>query len=473
MTSDYTLQRVGNKGDYRLIGLENVDSLDVFLNEVNEATRLWIEDLKVFAMTSQPKQSPGDYNRFKCEIDADHQMRPMQVLLVYGKKVKSLALAVERVLSLPDSCQDRVVEFSGLVGGASKNLIFLPMQLEKLLTVHVTRSYMFTCFDLSPQQAIALAKNNLEGIRFCSISDKGKALVKYLEHNNEKRTLGVYLHQFNNAWNNIVTFLSRSPYPVFEELFFDPCHDTNAGCNALLVQANVKSIAVTLSPNIIRKSKAFEPLLHALYDGTLVSPTLRVCFDTHDPDQDENLHFYETAIQALFIAISSAKCQLKELHLQLAHVAHQDTLRLIVEEYLPRMLQLNKSLETLGIEFLEKLTLDIIAKHPRLRNIVFVPFEEPTLREYGFLREWYPKHPSHHIWFEHMTTILPHEGRRVVTKCPVKEWQKFVFFCQFKRLRRVKNERVRSHLLVAALANHSNSPQQIYFLLSGNQDILM
>jgi hypothetical protein len=265
MTSDYTIKRVGNKGDYRLIGLEKVENLDVFLNEVDEATRLWIEDLKVFAMTSQPKQSPGDYTRFKCEIDTDHQMRPTQVLLFYGKKVKSLALAVERVLSLPDLCQDRSVEFLDLAGGTSKNLIFLPAQLEKLLTLHATRSYMFTCFDLSPQQAILLARHNLEGVRFCSISDKGEALVKYLEHNNDKRTFGAYMHQFNNAWNNIVTFLTRAPYPIFEELLFDPCHNTNAGCNALIVQANVKSIAITLSPITTRTRKAsFEPLLHAL-----------------------------------------------------------------------------------------------------------------------------------------------------------------------------------------------------------------
>ncbi|GAX15845.1 hypothetical protein FisN_2Lh431 [Fistulifera solaris] len=247
MNSDYTIKRIGNKGDYRLIGLEKVESLDVFLNEVDEATRLWIEDLKVLAMTSQPKQSPGDYIRFKCEIDTDHPIRPTQVLLFYGKKVKSLALAVERVLSLPDVGQDRSVEFLGLAGGTSKSLIFLPAQLEKLLTVHATRLYMFTCFDLSPQQAIVLAKHNLEGVRFCSVSDKGKALVKYLEQNNDERTLGAYLHPFDNAWNNIVMFLSRSPYPVFEELFFDPCHDTNAGCNAQIVQANVKSIAITLS----------------------------------------------------------------------------------------------------------------------------------------------------------------------------------------------------------------------------------
>ena len=472
MKNEYIIKRFGNKGDYRLNGLQNVEHFDAFVSEVNNASRLWIEDRKVFA-TSEDLQSQGDYIRFKCEIDPNYESKSSQCITFYGKKLKSLASTVETILCLPDYHQGRVIELSGLAGGANKSLIFSPTQLKSVLSAHVSRSYMFTCFDLSPEQSVILAKNNLEGIRFCSISDKGKALVNHLEHRNEARTLGCYLYQFPNAWNNIASFLGRSTYPVFEELFLDPYHAINSDRCALLVQANVKSISVTINPYIIAESD-FKPLLHALYEGTLVAPKLAVCFENDDRDMDDDdLDFYELAIQGLFVALSSAHCQLKDLHLKVLSASIR-TVILVVDEFLPRMLKKNKSLETLGIDFLEMGLLNAVENHPRLRTVVTVPpsgHNPPRVGQGSFLEEWYRKHLFHQIRFEDSTKILLHEGRRVVTKGPVDKWQDFLFFCRLELLRQVKDERIRSHMLIAALANHSTSLKRVHLLLSENLDV--
>lgn len=83
------------------------------------------------------------------------------------------------------------------------------------------------------------------------------------------------------------------------------------------------------------------PLLHALYEGMLVALKLQVCFGVDEPVLNEDLEFYELAIQGLFAALS--QCQLMELHLHLTS-ANIRTGILVVDEFLPRVLRKNKSL---------------------------------------------------------------------------------------------------------------------------------
>lgn len=77
----------------------------------------------------------------------------------------------------------------------------------------------------------------------------------------------------------------------------------------------------------------------------------------------------------------------------------------------------------LGIDFLEKVILNAVTKHPRRRNIVFVApsgYYPPQGAQSIFLGEWYRKNLSHQIRFDHSTKIIFQEGRRVVvTKGPV------------------------------------------------------
>ena len=207
--------------------------------------------------------------------------------------------------------------------------------------------------------------------------------------------------------------------------------------------------------------------------GRQLLPNFRLYFDTSDPVEDEDLAYYDFAIQGLFVSMCSANCHLKELDVHVK-TAHNGTINLVGGEYLPRMLKANKSLDILGIEIPEPEVLEAVAEHPRLRKLVFVvpynldPFATSDTDE---LAVWCRNHPSLKIQYDHASRIFLHEGRRIVAKGQVEIWQDFVVCSRFELLQQVNDERIRAHLLVAALANHFSSPRLVHFLLSGNLDL--
>lgn len=468
----YSIKRLRTDGDYCLINLDGVESLDVFLREVNKGNRLWIDNVNVFA-TNRTAASYDGYVRFKCDIDPDSQTA--QSVVFYGTEVTSLTSTIERVLCLPDCRQDRSIGFSGQTSETSyEDLIFTSTQLKHILCVHKSRSYTFWYINLSAEQSVELAdKANLDGIWFCSISDNGQALVHWLEHHNRTRTLGSFSCQYYGAWDNVLTFLGRSTYPVFDQLVFDQFLVSNNPPHRydLLVKANVKSIVLIINPFSFIHGEC-ELLLEGLRNGRLKSPKLELRFDADSSDLDEKLELFETGLQGLFGAMSSVECNLKELRLEMETVRLGSTAR-VFEENLVDMLQANNSLETLGIDSLvEPLRfpslgiLNAAAEHPRLQTLVFVPptsFDPPKLDPLNSFQVWLQNNISFKIRFDDWGH--PDAKDRQGT------WQDYIFFCRFVLLQQVEDERIRSHLLVTALENQHNSPQRIRFLLSGNREV--
>lgn len=80
------------------------------------------------------------------------------------------------------------------------------------------------------------------------------------------------------------------------------------------------------------------------------------------------------------------------------------------------------------------------------------------------LQMWYRYHFSFHIEFGDADVTRTYEGSRIETNVHLQKWQAFLFFTRFELRQRVGDERIRSHLRVVAVANHSSSPQQVYFL---------
>lgn len=469
----YSIKRLRTDDDYCLTNLDGVQSLDVFLREVDKAKRLWIEDFNVFA-TSRRAPCYDDFIRFNCDIDPASRTQSSQFITFYGKELTTLTSTVERVLCLPDFHEDRCIGFSGTASETYEDLILTPNQLRHILCAHKSRSYTFWYLNLSAEQSVVLAdKTNLDGVWFCSISDKGLALIDWLEHHNKSRTLGSFSCQYYGAWENVLSFLGRSAYPVFNQLVFDQFNTSNSSPHryALLVNANVKSIAVIINPlSFIRRE--CELLLQALRYGTLKSPKLELCFDADSPALDEKLELFEIGLQGLFGAMSSPDCQLKELHLQMETARVSSTAR-VFEKYLFNMLQANESLETLGIDsIVEPLQfpamgiLNAAAEHQRLRKLVFIPppsMDPPKLEPFDPVQGWLRNHLMHRIQFDELGHMDAKDRKE--------KWQDCVFFSRFGLLQQVHDERIRSHLLVMALANNSSSPRRIRFLLSGNRDI--
>ncbi|GAX26635.1 hypothetical protein FisN_2Hh432 [Fistulifera solaris] len=481
----YSIKRLRIKGDFCLFNLQNVDSFDVFVSEVNKASRLWIDDLKVF-VRSEDIPAPDGYIRVKCEIDPYYRFdESSQLVTFYGKDLAALRTTIMTVFSLPDSREDRVIRLLGITEeGSCTDLILSPEQLQTLLCSHESRSYKFQQFNLSAEQSVVLAKEtDLNGLWYCPLQDEGLALLNYVQHHNERRTLGEFCSQFGSekTWENIITFLGQSPYPVFEELVIDQhnIYHRDSHVNARHVRANVKSLTIMVDPYLFRHSDECEPIVEALRDGSFVPPKLCLCFDTHDPVLDEVIEVYETVLEELFGAMSSSGCQLKELHMQIELAKLTSTVS-VFEQHLIDMLEENTSLETLTIDstagplqFSAMRVLESAEKHPRLRKIVFLPpygREPPPIGQSGQFQMWHRTNLSHSIQFADSCKIRRQEGCRVVTKFEVEKWQDFVFCDRFELLRQVEDENVRCHLLVEALADHSSNPQRVYSLLSRNQD---
>ena len=168
----YSIKRLRNKGDYSLTNLQSVDSLDLFVSEVNKATRLWIDNLDVFVRCEDTASHNG-YIRVKCAVDQDYHSESSQILMFYGKDITLLTSTIERVFFLPDPHQHRVIELIGpTVDDTYIDLIFSPKRLRSMLSTHGTRSYMFVFFNISSEQSVLLAANDdLHVVRWCSASD--------------------------------------------------------------------------------------------------------------------------------------------------------------------------------------------------------------------------------------------------------------------------------------------------------------
>jgi hypothetical protein len=482
----YSIKRLRNKGCFCLFNLQNVDNFDLFVTEVNKAKRLWIDDLEVF-VGHEDIPAPNGYIRVKCEIDPCYRSdESLQIVTFYGKDLTSLTTTIITAFSLADSREDRVIVLLGITGeGIYTDLIFSPEQLQTLLCSHASRSYEFRQLNLSAEQSVVLArKTDLNGLWYCDLYDEGLALLDYLRQINGKRILGTFSNQFevDSAWESIVTFLGQSTHPVFEEIVLDQnnIHHRDSHVNALLVRANVKSMLIIVEPDLFHQSDECEPIIQALRDGSFVPPKLRLFFDSYDPPLDEDIEAFETVFDALFGAMSSTECQLKELHMQLEAAQLTSTVR-VFEQHLIGMLEENKSLETLIIDstadplqFPAMRVLESAAKHPRLRKIVFLPphgRDPPPIGQSGLFHVWHRTNLSHSIQFADSYKIRLRDDCRVVTKFEVEKWQDFVFCDRFELLRQVEDENIRCHLLVVALADHSSNPQRVYSLLSKNQDL--
>lgn len=468
----YSGKRLRTKGEYCLVNLESIEILDAFISEVSKTSRLWIGDLNVFA-TAQGTPSIDDYIHFKCDIDSDSHSQSSQRITFYGMELTSLTSTIERVLCLPDANQERTIGFSGQ-SETYEDLILTPEQLHHVLCAHESRTYSFWYLNLSPEQSVVLAaETNLEGIWFCSLSDKGVALVDWLEHHNETRTLGSFSCQYYGAWENILQFTGRSSYPVFHQLVFDQFYNFNSDAHRydLVVNANVNSILVIMNPYSFAHGEC-EVLLQALGYGTLVSPKLEFDFDADSSELDERLELFEIGLDALFGAISSSECKLKELHLKMETVRLGSS-ALVFEDHITDMLQQNKNLESLGLnstvvplQFPAIGILNAAAKHPRLRQLIFTPptsFDPPELESFSPFQAWLRTNVSHRIRFD--------DRGNVGAKRHKEKWQDYIFFSRFGLLQQVRDERFRSHSLVMALTNHSYSPQRVHFLLSWNVDV--
>ena len=270
---------------------------------------------------------------------------------------------------------------------------------------------------------------------------------------------------------------------MFDELVLDQNHIDfcNSYRHELAAQANVKSMLVLINPELFDSGDC-EPLVEALQDGTFVPPALCLCFDTGHPVLDEDIELYKTVLHDMFHAMSSSSCALKELHVQLDSAKTSSTVR-VFEEHLIDMLKANKSLETLIIDssadplqFPGINVLKSVTKHPCLRKLVFLPpygVDPPPKGQLDLFRVWYQHNLSHSIRFGDSYKTRIHEGNRVDTKAHIAKWQDFAFYTRFELLQRVEDERIRCHLLVAVLLDHSRSPQRVYFLLNGNLDLFV
>ncbi|GAX15844.1 hypothetical protein FisN_2Lh432 [Fistulifera solaris] len=390
------------------------------------------------------------------------------------------------VFSLPDSREDRVLRLLGIIGeGICTDLIFSPEQLQTLLCSHASRLFEFRQFNLSAEQSVMLArKTDLNGLWYCPVQDKGLLLLDYLQHHNGRRTLGAFCNQFgfDDAWENIVTFLCQCTYPLFEEAVIDQhnIHHRDSHVNALLARANVNSLTIIIDPYLFHHSDECEPIVEALRNGSFVPHKLCLYFDTYDLFRDEDIEAFETVLDELFGAMSSSECQLKELDMQL-ELAQLTSTAGVFEQHLIDMLEENTSLETLTIEstagplqFPAMRVLESAAKHPRLRKIVFLPpygRNPPPIDQSDLFQMWHRTNLSHSIQFGDSRKVRLQEGCRVATKFEVEKWQDFVFYDRFELLRQMEDENVRCHMLVVALASHSSNPQRVYSLLSRNQDV--
>ncbi len=459
-------------GDDCLVDLESLQTFDAFISAVNKTNRLWIRNVNVFT-TNHSCPSYDGYIQFKCNIDSEKQSTPSHTITFCGKDVTPLTSIIESILCLPDMKLERAIAFSG-PNEDYEDLILTPEQLHRIFDAHDSRSYSFWYLNLSPEQSVVLAaKTNMEGIWFCSLSDKGQALVHWLENHNEQRTLGSFSCQYYGAWENILEFTGRSSYPVFNQIVYDQFYVVNSDPYrySLLVNANVNSISVLVNPYSFTNGEC-DVLLQALGNGTMVSPKIEFDFDADSSELDERLELFETGLHALFAAVSLPGCTLKGLDLKLETVRLSKS-GLVFEEHIIDMLQQNKHLEALGLnctvaplQFPAIGILNAAAQHPRLRKLVFIPpphLEPPALESFSPFPVWIQSHLDHCIQF--------HDWGRSSARHQTEKWQNYVFLSRFLLLQQVKEERIRSHLLVMALSNHSSAPQKVYFLLSWNVDV--
>ncbi|GAX13080.1 hypothetical protein FisN_2HuN19 [Fistulifera solaris] len=296
---------------------------------------------------------------------------------------------------------------------------------------------------------------------YCSISDEGLALVDYLEHDNGTRTLSTFESlSCEAAWMKILEFIQRSTYPVFNELVHENYDEMNLEKWTFFARANVNSIKSYVSRRSVEEGQ-LDAIVESLRNGTMRAHKLDLRFSWPD----------ESTFRDLFDALSSTECRLKDLRF---HATNTDSrmAALINDKYIINMLHANISLETLGIKceddspgFLSMGILNAAAEHPCLRKLIFRPpaeLDPPPVRQSDPFNIWYRNNPS--------LCILIDTSRSYWNN-GAENWQDYVHFCRFGLLQQVSNERIRSHLLVAALANHSSSPKRIHYLLSENQDV--
>ena len=471
----YSIQRLTEEGHFCLRDLNEVESLDVFWEEADKVERLYIEDTGVFVAPSINTRLEKEEFGFNCRCRRDKIYST--ILIFVGKRddIDSLRSVAFRVLCLPETGPHELIiegnECYVEPGDTYDQLSFTSEQLRHIMCAYPSRSYSFLDLSFTAEQSVEIVSHRKSDIYLheCHFDDKGQAIVDWLDSRNGKETLDLFYFQRCNCFEMILRLLSRSIYPVFDKL--DLYGDVSPHLTPLIAAANVKS--VKLNVRFFLDNKGWRAsILDALRDGTFRPPNLTI-YSYILFDEDETPLVSEF-LDRFLTAVSSPGCFLKELHL-----LHFDSRSIPhdLERYLLDMLRENRSLQVLGIysdvaplEFPQMNILNAATRHPRLRKLCFNPpntYDPPELGQSEPFQVWLRENRSYEIQFN------PFSESGMKAQLP--KWQNAVFSLftkDFDALQQVEDERIRSHLLVTALAICRRMPDRIYYLLSGNQDIL-
>jgi hypothetical protein len=330
--------------------------------------------------------------------------------------------------------------------------------------------------SLTAEQSVELFSHRKFEINVdsCQFEDKGRAIVDWLENGREQSDILKYycLHGCD-CHENILKFLGRSMYPVFDKLYLRG-QDIGSRLTQLVATANVMTVMTSIDFFIKDYRHERAPLLCAFRDGTFRPRSISISFapGNHSfraTEIDEVREFMAGFLEAL----SSPDCSLKELHLRAFNLTD---IALDLKKNVVEMLQKNKSLRVLGVystvsrlQFPQMSILNAAAAHPRLRKLCFYPptRNPPKPGQTGPFPMWAQKNRSHDIQFIDKEEL---SNRRRLRK-----WRKAVFAIimkDFDAITKVEDERIRSHLLATTLGNFHQKPDRVYHLLCGNQDLL-
>ncbi|GAX26857.1 hypothetical protein FisN_9Lh143 [Fistulifera solaris] len=476
----YSIKRLREEGHFRLRNMDGVDSLDVFWAEALKVKRLYIEDTGVYVAPRNTKKSEGEFAGLKCHHNEDYSTE----LQFVGKPddIPSLRFVTFRVLCLPETDNLKTMSFSknsyapGRPLNERDQLILTPVQMRHIICAYPSRTFKFSYLSFNGDQSVELVSHRKFQIELfdCRFLDKGREIVEWLENRNMVEIFDYFDFYYCDCFEKILTFLSRSTHPVFKRLYANEV-DVPSRLSHLVAGANVTALIVNIRFFIYDEGWR-APILQAICDGTFRPQSLEIqfrCAPIHGDYSREERQAIGRFLSKLFKIMSFGNCSLKELHL------HDFNVRGIMQDFkadLADMLQDNRSLHVLGIYStarplkLPQITiLHAAAKHPRLRKICFYPpmNDAPRSVDIDFIQFWLKENLSRNIQFKDFgySDLRAH--------LPI--WQKIVlsaFTEDFDALRQVENERFRSHLLVMALATFRHMPDRIYYLLTGNQDLI-
>jgi hypothetical protein len=476
----YTIKRLREEGHFRLRNLDGVDSLDVFWAEALKVERLYIEDTGVYAAPTKTKPSEGEFVGLKCHRNEDFSTE----LHFVGKsdEIPSLRSVTFRVLCLPETDNPKTMSFSKDSYNPARppkdrdQMILTPVELRHIICADPSRRLKFRYLSFNGDQSVELVSHGKFQIELfdCRFLDKGRAIVEWLENRDASEVFDYFDMKLCDCIEKILTFLSRATHPVFKKLYANEI-DEPPRLSPLVAAANVTALVVNIR-FFIYDEHWRAPILQAIRDGTFRPQSLEIdfrCPPIHGDFNRKECQAIGRFLSKLLEIMASPKCSLKELHLNHFNVygVMQD-----FKKDLEYMLENNQSLVALGVyslarplKFPQITILHAAVTHPRLRKICLYPpaDEAPRSVDIDFIQFWLRRNQSRDIQFKDFgySDLRAH----------LPMWQKIVlsaFTEDFDALRQVENERFRSHLLVMTLAKFRHTPDRIYCLLFGNQDLI-